>query len=207
MPTELLAVVLTADVVGSTGYSEAERYSILATLKQCNLGMQALMPDFAAEIFQGDSFQGSTSQHRHAALRAALYAVCSFKAQGTGLRLSLGIGNITFRSGTNLTSDGTAYQHSGRQLEWLKKNNQFLSVAFDNMTTNNEWKVHSATLNHLLKHLTKAQAKAISLACLGGTQASWAQQLGIKQPAIQKRLAAAGWSLFELIIERFAQVA
>jgi hypothetical protein len=199
-------VVITADVVGSSAFDAKDRLALLKRLEKCLGQMRGLIPDFAPEIFQGDSFQGSTVAHRTQALHAGLFAITHFASHNIGLRLAVGVGTISLDTGENLTSDGTAYQQSGRKLDLLKKTNELIQVGFaDDANTQAEWSIHSATMNHLLKRCTKAQAQALSLTLAGGTQASAASAVGVKQSAIQQRLSAAGWPLLQLILQRFAQ--
>jgi hypothetical protein len=201
MPGKNVAVI-TGDVITSTGIPENKRAELLACLKQATKEARQFANDFVPEIFQGDSFQGYT-QNVSMALRVGLYTIMEMIKHGFGLRISVATGIISFDSGESLTSDGTAFRLSGRNLELLKSNDQVISVASDNENMNSEWQVHSATLNHLVKRCSSLQAEAIVEMIMGKTQTEAAGHLQIKQPAVQQRLQAAGWPLIQTILDRF----
>ena len=175
---------------------------MLESLKQATTASRQFMDDFEPQIFQGDSFQGYTT-HPAKALKAGLFVLFEMLKQEFGLRISIAAGTINFDSGEALTSDGTAFRLSGRNLEILKKTDQLISVASDKQELNGEWLVHSATLNYLLKRSSSLQAEAMIEMIKGKTQTETAELLHIKQPAVQQRLQAAGWPLIQTIMDRF----
>jgi hypothetical protein len=201
MPGNKVAVI-TGDIIASTGIADTKRTELLACLKEAIMNARQFADDFAPEIFQGDSFQGYTKKPAMA-LRAGLYIVMEMIKNDFALRISIAAGTISFDSGESLTSDGTAFRLSGRNLELLKNTDQVISVASDNEDLNSEWTVHSATLNHLVKRCTSLQAEAIVEMIKGKTQTEIAGLLQIKQPAVQQRLQAAGWPLVQTILDRF----
>lgn len=201
--SDTLAAVITGDVIGSSGITGERRKKLFACLGEAIKNKDAMPGDFKPEIFQGDSFQGFTSINVKKALNASLYIILKMMSEGFGIRVSLGIGDISFDSGESLTSDGTAFQLSGRNMEALKKNNDIIAIATGNEPLNDEWQVHATSLNFLLKRCTESQADAVVQMLLQKTQQEAADSLNIKQPAVQQRLQAAGWPLMQTIIERF----
>lgn len=194
--------VLTGDIISSTAIADDRRVIMLESLKQATTASRQFMDDFEPQIFQGDSFQGYTT-HPTKALTAGLFILFEMLKKGFGIRISIAAGTINFDSGEALTSDGTAFRLSGRNLETLKKADLVISVASDNPDLNGEWQVHSATLNYMLKRSSSLQAEAMVEMIKGKTQTETAELLHIKQPAVQQRLQAAGWPLIQTILNRF----
>ncbi|CAN5713160.1 hypothetical protein BH10BAC3_BH10BAC3_00510 [soil metagenome] len=197
------AAVLTGDVIASSSIAANRRKKLLKAMEEAMLKAASILPDFKPEIFQGDSFQGYTLEKIAEALRATLFIIMYMRSEGFGIRVSTGIGNISFESGSSLTSDGTAFHHSGRNMEVLKKKDLLLAIGTDKETLQNEWNVHTTTLNFLLKRCTPLQAAALLQMLEKKTQQEAATNLQVKQPAIQQRLQAVGWPVIQTILARF----
>ena len=197
------AAVITGDVIGSSKITAIKRKKLLLVMQEALGKTQGLLKDFKPEIFQGDSFQGYTVSSTGQALQATLYIIVYMLSHDFGIRVSVGMGNISFETGNSLTSDGTAFQYSGRNMDMLKKKDLVLAVGTDNEALQNEWEVHTATLNFLLKRCTALQAAALIEMLEKKTQQEAADNLKVKQPAIQQRLQAAGWPVLQSILARF----
>ena len=197
------AAVLTGDVIASSSIAVNRRKKLLKTMEEAMQKTSAILPDFKPEIFQGDSFQGYTVEKTAEALRATLFIMMYMRSEGFGIRVSTGIGNISFESGNSLTSDGSAFHHSGRNMETLKKKDLLLAIGTDSETLQKEWDVHTTTLNFLLKRCTALQAAALLQMLEKKTQQEAADNLKVKQPAIQQRLQAVGWPVMQSILNRF----
>ncbi|MES2647860.1 MAG: hypothetical protein V4717_13345 [Bacteroidota bacterium] len=197
------AAVLTGDVIGSTSIAGSNRKRLLKVMEAATKKATTLLPDFKPEIFQGDSFQGYTLMKIQEALRATLFIILYMRKEGFGIRISTGLGTITFESGKSLTSDGTAFHQSGRNMEILKKKDLLLALSIDNEDLQNEWEVHNTALNFLLNRCTGLQAAALLQMLEKKTQQEAANNLHVKQPAIQQRLQAAGWPVIQSILTRF----
>ena len=195
--------VITGDVIASTQITGEDRREMLECLQAATKDAHHFMEDFTPEIFQGDSFQGYSDKNPSLALRESLQIIMTMLRKNFGIRLSIGVGNMSFDGGTSNVSDGTAFRLSGRNLENLKKEDQLIAVAFDDEIKNAEWQVHSETLNYIIKRCSSLQAEAISEMIQGKTQVEAAEILQIKQPAVQQRLQASGWPLLQTILQRF----
>jgi hypothetical protein len=197
------AAVITGDIISSSAISTRQRKKLLTLLKEVNAKAVAILPDYKPEFFQGDSFQGYSTASIKTSLKASLFIMLQMMSNDFGVRISTGIGEIDFATGESLTSDGTAIQLSGRNMESLKKTDNLIALGWANPNKSAEWQVHAASLNFLLKRCTALQAAAIAQMLLNKTQQEAAETLAVKQPAIQQRLQAAGWPLMETIIGRF----
>jgi len=207
MAVQKTIAVITGDIIGSSAISGAKRKKLLTAMATATEKALLFLPDFKPEIFQGDSLQGFTAKNRELALQAGLLIIAMLKAKGFDIRISIGLGNTTFASGKSLTSDGTAFQHSGRNMEELKKKKLILAAESDNEQWNAEWEVHCVTINYLLERWTVQQAEAIVETLLGSTQQVAAKKLHIHQSAVQQRLKAAAWPVVQTILKRFETTA
>ena len=203
MSTTNNAAVITGDVIASSKIANNRRKKLLKTMEEAMQKAAAILPDFKPEIFQGDSFQGYTVEKTTEALRASIYIITHMLSEGFGIRVSTGMVNILFEGHTSLTRDGTAFHHSGRNMELLKKKDLMLAIGTDNEVLQAEWDVHTATLNFLLKRCTTLQAEALLEMLEKRTQQEAATNLQVKQPAIQQRLQAVGWPVIQTSLTRF----
>jgi hypothetical protein len=196
--------VLTGDIIDSSLLSAAEKRKMLKVLNSVLLQGKQILSDWEPEIFQGDSFQGATEKGLPQSLRYALIIITSLKKYNINTRVAIGIGDITFSSGKVSTSNGAAFQYSGRSLEEMKKNTgSFISIHSANEDACREWEVHCTALNYLMMRCTPLQAEALQLALESMTQVEIAKKLKIKQPTVQQRLQAAGWPVFKAVLQRF----
>ncbi len=204
MQKQTTSVVLTGDIVNSSGLTQPEKRKMLKTLKQAMESGVTIMPDWKPEIFQGDSFQGATSLGITQSLRYALMVFTLFRKQNLMIRIALGLGSTVFDSGQVSTNDGTAYVHSGRTLEELKKKSgTYIGIKTPDEETNLEYEVHCTSIDYLLTRCTPLQSEALLYALQDMTQIQIAQKLKISQPTVQQRLQAAGWPVFKAILQRF----
>lgn len=206
IPKKISAVIITGDIIASSKFAPEERKKLQSLLNTFIKKITGVLPDFKAEQFRGDSIQCVLTKNKTAGLRTALSLYCFLAAQDFKIRQSVGIGEISYNSGNIVTSDGTAFKISGENIDELKKSNEFISIAFADTLFNEEWKVHSASLNFLLERLSNAQAEAVYLQLQNVKQEEIADVLDITQPSVHKRLQAAGWGVINKILQRFETV-
>jgi len=197
------AVIITGDIIASSKLTPVKRKKLQSMLNSFIKKIGSSYTDFKTELFRGDSLQSVFTKNKTAALRTALSLYCFLAAEGFKIRQSVGIGDISFKGGSIVTSDGTAFRLSGENIDELKKRNELISIASENIQFNEEWKVHSATLNYLLDRLSNAQAEALYLQMQNAKQEDIAKALHISQPSVHQRLQAAGWGVINKILQRF----
>lgn len=123
--------VITGDVVDSTKIEAKWRPMVIDTLK-------AVVSDFSSlatmrlEMFRGDSFQIVVDDIQSAitvalTVRARLRATSTEGNSGWDARVALGVGDMSYDSGSIVTSDGEAFRLSGHAFDSLGKRR--LSVA------------------------------------------------------------------------------
>jgi hypothetical protein len=205
MKRQQLAAVITGDIIQSTSLGQQERTNMLVTLEKVIADGKEFFPDWNAEIFQGDSFQGSTLKGVKSSLGYSIACIAQFREQGFGIRIAIGIGEISFTAATIGTSNGSAFVQSGRTLEELKKRNgSYIGIKTGDADLDEEFEVHCTILDFLLARCTVPQSQALILAINGFTQVEIAERLHIAQPTVQQRLKAGGWPVFKAILQRFA---
>jgi hypothetical protein len=198
-----LVAVLTGDIIGSRYLSTAERKAMQTALRKIFDRLSKQFLDFKAEEFRGDGFQAILSTNRNHALRIALLIQTALLKKSFDIRIGIGIGNIAYQSSTITTSDGSAFQLSGPILDDLKKRNQHIGIAFENINANHEWSVHTITLNFLIEKWSALQSEAIHEHLTSATQQEVAEKLNISQPSVHQRLQTAGWPVIDSIVKRF----
>ncbi len=198
-----LAAVLTGDIIGSRYLSTAERKAMQTTLRKTFDRLSKQFSDFKAEEFRGDGFQAVLYDNRNQALRIALLIQTALLKKSFDIRIGIGVGNITYQASTITTSDGPAFQLSGPILDDLKKRNQHIGIAFENTNANQEWSIHTITLNFLIEKWSALQSEAVHEHLTSATQQEVAEKLNISQPSVHQRLQTAGWPVIDAIVKRF----
>ena len=206
MAKAVSAIVITGDIIASSKLSTAARKKLQNKIDSFIKKISASLPDFKAEQFRGDSVQCILTKNKLAALRIAVSLYCYLATEDFKIRQSIGIGEISYSGSNIVTSDGTAFQVSGENIDGLKKRNELINVASLETSFNEEWKVHSASLNYLLERLSNAQAEALYLQLQNVRQEEIAKALNISQPSVHQRLQAAGWTVINPMLQRFETV-
>ena len=206
MAKSISAIIITGDMVASAKFTPVKRKKLQNMLNAFIKKINSSYPDFKTEQFRGDSLQSVFTKNKSVSLRTALSLYCFLAAHNFKIRQSVGIGEISFKSDNVVTSDGTAFRLSGENVDELKKRNELISIASTEALFNDEWKVHSASLNFLLERLSNAQAEALYLQLQNAKQEEIAETLDITQPSVHKRLQAAGWAVINRIVQRFETV-
>ena len=197
------AVVITGDIVASAKLTPVKKKKLQNRLNAFIKEISISYPDFKAEQFRGDSLQSVFIKNKAAALKTALSLYCFLAAEGFKIRQAIGIGEISYNSSTVVTSDGSSFRISGKNIDALKKRSELISVNSTILSFNEEWKTHSASLNFLLARLSNAQAEALYLQLQNARQEDVAKKLHISQPSVHQRLQAAGWPVINKILQRF----
>ncbi len=220
MAAQPLQAVLTGDLQKSSALmaqagSDAPTRVLKAAFEQLRngLGRRAILGQPA--IFRGDSFQLLLA-NAATSLRGSLLLACRVKASAVDLfnfnlplpRLGLGIGNISYRPkrGPITAGQGDAFERSGLALDETKAARCTLQIRTPWQEPNRELAIQCRLIDHLLKGLTVEQCLAIAGILEGHTQKEIASQLGITQPAVHSRLAAAHYKALLLVADRLAEI-
>jgi hypothetical protein len=189
-----LVAVITGDIIGFTGLDITARQQLIEATTQL---MKSWVDEPAnAEIFRGDSFQLLLDDPQKA-IRRAIQLICWFRQQETAdtqlsCRLSVGIGQVSYRGKSVLDSDGSAFHYSGRAFDKMEIE-ELLHIQTGNERRNELFAVILIFINAIISHWTPQQAAAIFLALEDCKQLQIAEGLSISQGAVNSRLKAARW--------------
>lgn len=176
-----MKAVLIGDIIGSSEKSEQWMDILKSTLHHYG----DTPKDW--EIYRGDEFQLSTAPNQ--ALLAAYFLKAAMKSVKLDVRLSIGIGDITFKSPNITQQNGTAFVRSGQLFESLKQKK--LSLAISSNDDN-----FDATMNLLLRFASSVidgwlpQSADYVLTKLNNPELSQSDlglKLGITQAAVSRR--------------------
>lgn len=209
--------VITGDLVNSRQISIEKREEIYAYMEwsySCFVIQRGCFTDFKLEFFRGDSFQ-LLVENPEMALRVALFLRARLRAaygkknlqeepwlskytQKSGnkklwdARMSIGIGDMEYRSKSVITSDGEAFVLSGHELDKMKSNER-LSIKMQGV---DECSLMQSQFNTLLRMSdalvqgwTEAQSQ-LAAECLlfpNKTQQALEKEYGIPQTTISRR--------------------
>jgi len=192
--------VITGDVQASAEMSIGQRESLRRAFSQLAGESQGKYEYF----IRGDSFQILLQENAlRECLRLKTYLHGELSVQ---VRVSIGIGEVSLLRERISDSDGEAFWYSGRTLEQMKAKDQWTRITTANEYLNEEWNIHTATLDYLEISRTENQSQALYWLLLDRTQQEIAKRLGISQPSVHSRLKGAGWPLIEKILHRYEQM-
>lgn len=131
----MLKGVITGDLVNSTNISPVWRQLVIDALSASVSDCNTLTP-VRMEIYRGDSFQVLVEDPEYSlavaiALRAKLRAATPENQEIWDARLSVGVGNVSFETGSILTSDGEAFRLSGRAFDSIGKKRLTLATPWE----------------------------------------------------------------------------
>ncbi|WP_156180479.1 hypothetical protein [Rufibacter radiotolerans] len=224
-----MIAVLTGDIIDSTLLSDSER----ARLNQVmNEGLTTLVGKDHYEIFRGDSFQ-ILLDTPSLALKTAIQVRCllrkslisdqlhqnptskkaskanplqySYKREVVDARISIGLGKTGYKGPNIKTSDGEAFQLSGRALDSLKSKGPRLVVATPQEEFNAYMEVICSLLDVFINNWSVQQAEVIYELLEGKKQQEIADMLHITQASVSQRISSAHWQEVEKAVALFQQ--
>lgn len=202
--------VITGDIVDSSQIKAQNRGHLLNCLNSMSEELQLISP-FRMELFRGDSFQllvedASAAMKIAILLRAGLiHSTPDKDEKAWDARISLGIGNVEFLSDSIVTSDGEAFQYSGRQLDEMGK--QCLAVKTPWEEANKELELSTAFLDDIIKGWSGKQAGMIYLSLRQDIpKKDVAELIGTSVQNVRNVLATAKENLVKKYLERYSEI-
>lgn len=202
--------VITGDIVGSTSIKTEYRANLLNCLNTMKEELQNVSP-FTMELFRGDSFQLLIENPAAALkiailLRAGLIHHTPDKENGMwDARISLGIGQVQFMADSIVTSDGEAFQYSGRQLDTMNKTRLAVKTPWNDV--NEELEVSTAFVDDIIKRWSGKQAGMIYLSLKADSpKKEVAQYIGTSVQNVRNVLSSAREPLIRMYIERYSKI-
>lgn len=221
--------VITGDIIHSSRIDDEHKAMLYDSIKQALITWNK---DYKmkSELYRGDSFQCLLSDASQA-LRVALvmksfirsltptesYASRGrFSSSQKGMsflrpffifdaRITIGIGSTSMETAKLATSDGEAFQLSGRELDDIKSTKRSISIASNDRYAD-ELRTGSIMLDAIFNKTTAPQCEVIYLKLLGYTEIEIAEQLEVKQSAINQRANSANWFAIEAFVKRFEAI-
>lgn len=201
--------VITGDIVDSSQIKAQNRGHLLNCLNTMSEELQLISP-FRMELFRGDSFQllvddASAAMKIAVLLRAGLIHSTPEDEKVWDARISLGIGNVEFLSDSIVTSDGEAFQYSGRQLDEMGK--QCLAVKTPWEEANKELDLSTAFLDDIIKGWSGKQAGMIYLSLRQDiAKKDVAELSGTSVQNVRNVLATAKENLVKKYLDRYSEI-
>lgn len=206
--------VITADVVGSTQIKPAERGELPKLIRELVSEIDDHYPELQlrVEVSRGDSFQVWVEEAEKAPLVALLLRAGFRKSelrageQQLDVRMSVGIGEVSYRDEKVAQSDGEAFVLSGRGFDRLTKQ-QRLTVQTSSEAINEELRVETAFVDDIVSNWKPKHSEIMYQALLtGATQSELAEKNKSSQQNIGKRLAAAKEKLVRMYLGRVSSL-
>lgn len=202
--------VITGDVVGSTKINDFGKLPKL--INDLITEISLCCTKCKVEISRGDSFQVLVEDPKQALL-VALLIRAGFRKSSIDLgnkdldvRLSVGIGEVSYMDEKIGQSNGEAFILSGHGFDNLTKT-QRLSVQTFSDSINSELKVETAFVDDIVSNWTQLHGEIMYQALLtDATQCELAKKLGTSQQNICKRLYCAKEKLVRLYLNRFSSL-
>ncbi len=202
--------VITGDVVGSTKINDFGKLPKL--INDLITEISLCCTKCKVEISRGDSFQVLVEEPKQALL-VALLIRAGFRKSSIDLgnkdldvRLSVGIGEVSYMDEKIGQSNGEAFILSGHGFDNLTKT-QRLSVQTFSDSINSELKVETAFVDDIVSNWTHLHGEIMYQSLLtDATQCELAKKLGTSQQNICKRLYCAKEKLVRLYLNRFSSL-
>lgn len=151
------------------------------------------------EVFRGDQFQLELTKPEEAFLLCVKLKALIKQLGNVDVRIAIGIGEKTYNAPKITQSNGSAFVHSGRKFDLLKKDNNNLAIQTDDeifdvemnlffrfaLVFMDEWSAVSCEIVHTL--LSYPKKKQFEIAVV----------LGINQSAVSQRIKRANIDLLK----------
>jgi len=206
---------ISADIVASTSLTQEQRLFLDAKLREL---LRKLRAEFGVKNFFGRLIKGDylecILEEPQSALRTALLIKTFVKAldikspnsdfNDYGIRVAIGVGEITTLDRKKGFIDGDAIVFSGRAIQELN-NHARSCLAF--RSADDDWNDSMAPLFILLDMVmarnTKTQCGILWYRLLGKTEKEISAIVGKSQSTINQHARAAGWAAIESAIDYF----
>lgn len=211
--------VITGDFVSSSKLDNNERDELFTSLKEIFTQIelnQKYSIDKPFEISRGDFFQGIIIPQF--ALEVALLIFTQIRkfypdndkkekltrfTPYADLRLSIGIGEISYSKDKIIESDGEAFRNSGRYLDKNEKKGPRIMIKTPLNEINEELEVYAWLLDAIINKWSIKSAEVVNNILKNKKQSEIAQELNISQPSVTGRLDAANWDAIEKLLNRY----
>jgi len=204
----MMIAVITGDIINSTANTQ-----FLEKLQQVlkDISCQFNIGEKNAEIYRGDSFQLILDDPQYALLvamliRAGLKSTTYYEnfPQPFDAKIAIGIGSVTSLGKKPGESSGEAFLTSGRKLDELQDKKYNMALKTDNKVSEPLTETIVRFIDDIIVNWSAVSADTVWYSWLRDlNQDQLAEELGISQPAVNKRLQVAKIHLLELADSNF----
>ncbi len=215
--TKLIAVI-TADVIGSSGYSTDERRSLDRILRAAFRDTEQRFPSaihtsMAFRVTAGDEFQCVIADVPQV-LRVLTYLRTVAASGGLNppvrFRASIGIGSLSTPKRSNpYEEDGIAFVRARRGLEQLEKSRsptRRTALISGDEAIDTSADAVLCLADYIMQGWTVPQWEAVRWALLGLKRKEMARKLKIAHQNVTKRILAAGWLQIDIAFTSLAKL-
>ena len=202
--------VITGDIIGSSNVKPENRSLLLDCLKAMKDELSSISP-FKMEIFRGDSFQLLVEQPEMTIelailLRAGLIHHTPSKKDGIwDAKVSVGIGTVDFISDEIITSDGEAFQYSGRKFDKMGKQRLVVTTPWSDV--NEELVVSTSFADDIITRWSIKQARMVYMSLMKNqSRKELAELAGTSAQNVSDILSTAKAALIRKYIERCIKI-
>ena len=157
--TKRYAAVITGDIANSQHLSGSDLNHVLHVLTR-ELEKQVALFNGQFDVFRGDAFQAVIPRAQYS-MQVAICIRLALKATtpSTDVRISVGLGEVSFDHDKVKTGNGEAFVRSGRALDKLKS--QYLAFTSDDDGFNKHASLLTAFVDNHITSLTQTQAQTL----------------------------------------------
>ncbi len=196
-----MIAVITGDVIGSVKSTDVQSWMRPLTTTLAAYGKEPKN----WQVYRGDSFQAMVPAHR--GLTLTLHLRAALRASGFGLRMSLGLGEVSHRDPQVTRANGTAFVHSGQAFESMAGTKRTLVIRSGDKEFNRNWDVYFFLLEALCDGWTTGAAEIVALQFDNpqAVQSDLAAKLRITQPSVSARLKVAHFEHIQKVLELYEE--
>lgn len=203
---------ISADIVASSSLSNEAKIGLNESLKKCIGTLESHYGGFWGRIVRGDSVECIVEKPEDA-LEIALILKTWVKAYGPnvnsaanefkkyGIRLAIGIGDMSIIDKSRDIMDGDAIYRSGRSLDGLSGWSKYSMVIsmYDN-SCESALQVMLSFANHILNGATARQCETLCNRLLAHDAQEAAELMGISVSGLNQTLIKVGWGAIEQML-------
>lgn len=204
--------VVTCDIIKSSDYHNEDWQMVIDRINRF-ITLWEERSNARYVFYRGDSLQGLMGRKEEALRQAiflkayinsALHEVNS-RTPAVDIRISIGIGEVSFLGDNALENNGEAYRYSGRTLDKMEQKGKTIAFTSYSDELNQQWDVILSLLDEIMDRWTTTAAEIIWRLLLGIPDKEIAEELGVSQSAISQRKSSANWSTVLKTIDYFEQ--
>lgn len=210
---------ISADIVSSTTLSRENMIDLNRSIKECLELLESRYAGLWARIVRGDTIECSIADPRDAFEIAIILKtwIKSFRIEDMadqhrfsryGLRVAIGIGEMsTIDRGLDMM-DGEAIYRSGRALDNLSGHSKYgMTSSMEQTNYEEPLNIILSLINQILNNATPRRCEVLCRRLLTESSQETAESLGISVSGVNQTLYSLGWTSIEQAIHYYRKIA